>query len=301
MKAALVRWKTTTPAMLVLIPLSWVTARLCGQEQQVPQPKPNWPCVAGRAVNPSYIRTAEATGGQVFLFDRTEAARSLVLVRNAGKHKDTIFRTTGILSTGSGEFSFPVDSTVESLMVSVTLQCLQSITVYRPSNTEVHSGEPDVDDNRFRSGQILIVVKPEAGAWRVKIAGTGIFFVVAQAKSSISLHAVEFVELAGRPGHDGLFTVKDPLHLGEQRVLLAKLAAPRGEPTFRMVNSAGEVLERLNMKLSDEDRDDREFLGTLTLKHAAFRVEVEGQDDGGYHYQRVLPRLIEVQAAHADE
>lgn len=252
--------------------------------------------MAGRAVDPSYVRTSEATGGQVFLFDRSEAARSMVLVRYAGKHTDTVFRATGTLSTGSREFSFPVDSTIESLMVSVTLQCLQSIAVYRPSNTEVHSGEPSVDDNRFRSGQILIVAKPEAGSWRVRITGIGMFFVVAQAKSGISLDGVEFVAPGGRPGHEGLFPIEGPIHLGERRMLSVRVKAPHGEPTFRLVSSAGETLEPLAMKTADENTDDREFLGTLTLKHAEFRVAVEGRDDAGYPYQRVLPQLI--QAAH---
>ncbi|HUJ21321.1 MAG TPA: hypothetical protein VLX58_07365 [Bryobacteraceae bacterium] len=245
-------------------------------------------------MDPSYVQASEATGGQVFLFDRSEAARSMVLVRYSGKHTDTVFRSTGTLSTGSREFSFPVDSTVESLMVSVTLQCLQSIAIHRPSNTEVHSGEPGVDDNRFRSGQILIVAKPEAGPWRVKISGIGLFFVVAQAKSAISLNNVEFVGPGGRPGHEGLFPFKGPLHLGETRTLSLRMRAPRGEPAFRLVNSAGEPLETQEMKTSDENSDDREFLGKLTLKHAAFRIAVEGRDDAGYPYQRVLPRLIEI-------
>lgn len=273
-------------------------AATVGAQQQVPRSQPGWPCVAGRAVDPSYIRTAEATGGQVFLFDRSEAARSMVLVRESGKHEDTIFRSMGTLATGTREFSFPVDSTVESLMVSVTLQCLQSITVLRPSNTEVHAGEPGVDDNRFRSGQILILAKPEAGAWRIRIAGAGMFFVVASAKSAISLDTVEFVELGGRPGHEGLFPVKGPIHLGEERTLSVRLTAPAGDTAFRLINSAGETLEPLAMKLSGESEDPREFSGTLTLKYPAFRVAVEGRDAGGYSYQRVLARLIQVQGAH---
>jgi hypothetical protein len=279
------------------IALFLLTALLCAQEQ-LPKSKAGWPCVAGRAVDPSYVRTAEATGGQVFLFDRSEAARSMVLVRNSHLHEDTIFRSMGTLSTGSQEFSFPVDSTVESLMVSVTLQCLQSITVSRPSNTEVGSGEPDVDDNRFRSGQILILTHPEAGAWRIKIAGTGLFFVVAQAKSSISLRGVQFVEPGGRPGHEGLFPVKGPLHLDETRTLSATLTAPAGDTAFRLVNSAGETLEPLDLKLNYESGDKRAFLGALTLKHPAFRVAVEGRDEGGYPYQRILPRLIQIQDAN---
>lgn len=218
----------------------------------------------------------------------------MVLVGVAGKHEDTLFRATGTLSTGLREFTFPVDSTVESLMVSVTLQCLQSITAYRPSSTEVHSGEPGADDNRFRSGRILILAHPDAGMWRIKIAGAGMFFVVAQAKSSISLDNVEFVEPGGRPGHEGLFPVKGPLHLGEKRMLSVRMRAPRGEATFRQVNSAGETLEALDLKLSDQSSEDRAFLGTLTLKHSAFRLAVEGRDEAGYPYQRVLPRLIQI-------
>jgi hypothetical protein len=252
--------------------------------------------VAGRAIDASYLRTAEATGGQVFLFDRSEAAGSTVLMLRRSKHEDTIFRSTGTLSTGSREFAFPVDSTVESLLVTVTLQCLQSITVLRPTNTEVHAGEPDVYDDRFRSGQILVLTKPQAGAWRVRIAGTGLFFVVAQAKSSISLHRAEFVEPGGRPGHEGMFPVKDPFHLGEQRTLSVELKAPAGETVFRLVDGAGEPLEPLEMGDGDsQGGDDRTFQGKLTLKHAAFRVAVEGRDAAGYPYQRVLPRLIQVQ------
>ena len=278
----------------VLVICCPLTAVLCPQ-QQVPASRPGWPCVAGRAIDPTYVRTAEATGGQVFLFDRSEAGRSMILMQYSGKHEDTIFRSTGTLSTGSREFTFPVDSTIESLMVTVTLQCLQSITVRRPTNTEVHAGEPDVNDNRFRSGQVLILTKPQAGAWRIRIAGVGLFFVVAQAKSSISLNRVEFVELGGRPGHEGMFPVKGPLHLGEQRTLSVNLEAPAGDAHFRLIDSAGETLVPLEMSAADQGQDERTFEGKLTLKHAEFRVAVEGRDAAGYPYQRVLPRLFQIQ------
>jgi hypothetical protein len=259
-------------------------------QTQAPASKPGWPCIAGPAVDPSYVKVAEATGGQVFLFDRSEAGRSLVLVRNTSKHEDTIFRSVGTLSTGSREFSIPVDSTVESLMVSVSLQCLQSITVYRPGNTEVHGGELDVDENRFKSGLILIVAKPAAGEWRIRMAGIGMFFAAVTAKSSISLERSEFVELGGRPGHEGMFPVKGPIHIGEQRTLSVGLTAPAGNKSFRLVDPAGETLEPLDLKPVPEGADQDEFLGACAVKHSAFRVAVQGVDAAGYPYQRVLAR-----------
>jgi hypothetical protein len=286
------RWSCHIAANLAVI-LVLAIQNLSAQDQ-VSSSKPGWPCVAGRAIDPVYIQTAEATGGQVFLFDRTEAARSMVLVQHSHKHDETIFRSMGTLVSGSREFHFPVDSTVESLMLSVTLQCLRSITVYRPSNTDVHSGEPDVDDNVFRSGRILILTKPQAGPWRIRIAGAGLFFVTVQAKSSISLGRVEFVEPGGRIGHEGVFPVKGAIHPGERRTLALGITAPAGDTAFRLLNSAGETLEQLEAQVSNEGADDREFLATFPLRHSDFRVAVEGRDLAGYPYQRVLPRLFQI-------
>src|SRR5438132_5155475 len=145
---------------------------------------------------------------------------------------------------------------------------------------------------------VLILTRPQAGAWRIRIAGIGMFFVVAQAKSSISLDRVEFVELGGRPGHEGMFPVKGPLHLGEQHTLSVDLKAPAGETRFRLIDSAGETLEPLEISAGDQGEDDRTFEGILTMKHAAFRVAVEGRDAAGYPYQRVLPRLLQLQGAN---
>jgi hypothetical protein len=78
-------------------------------------------------------------------------------------------------------------------------------------------------------------------------------------------------------------------------MLSVRLTAPRGDTSFRLVNSAGETLEPLDLKAGGESGEDREFVGTLTLKHSAFRVAVEGRDEGGYAYQRVLPRLLQAQ------
>src|SRR5260370_7584254 len=101
-----------------------------------PQPQhsqPGWPCVPGRTVDPAYLEVAERTGGQVFLFDRSEAGRSLVLMRETHKHEEAIYRATGKLPGGYRDFQFPVDTTVESLLLSASLHSFQAISTYRPS------------------------------------------------------------------------------------------------------------------------------------------------------------------------
>jgi hypothetical protein len=43
----------------------------------------------------------------VFLFDRSEAGRSLVLMREGMTHKETVFRAAGTLAPGYRDFQFP--------------------------------------------------------------------------------------------------------------------------------------------------------------------------------------------------
>jgi hypothetical protein len=52
------------------------------------------------------------------------------------------------------------------------------------------------------------------------------------------------------------------------------------------------------MSATDHGNDERTLEGKLILKHAAFRVAVEGRDAAGYPYQRVLPRLIQMQSTN---
>jgi len=254
--------------------------------------------VGGRAVDPSFVKASEATGGQVFLFDRSEAGRSLVVMKYSRTREDTIWRATDTLSTGVREFSFPVDSTVESLLVSVSVQCRQSITLYRPTNTEVRAGDPEVEENQLKSGLITLLTRPAAGTWRVRLAGVGMFFAVVTAKSSISIDSAEFVEPGGRPGHEGLFPVKGPVHMGEQRTMSARLTAPTGQKHFRVVDFAGQTLESLDLKPSDDTGSASDFLGEVVLKHPEFRLAVQGVDEAGYPYQRILARSFEVRTSN---
>ena len=262
-----------------------------------PQPQhtqPGWPCVPGRAVDPTYVELAERTGGQLFLFDRSEAGRSLVLMRETGKHEEVVFRATGTLPAGSREFQFPIDTTVESLLFAISLQCVQAVSIYRPSGAELRSSEPGVEDNVYRAGRIVIQSRPETGVWRVRLAGAGIFSAVVQARSSIALDAAEFVELGGRPGHEGYFPLKMPARLNVPQLLSVRLKAPPGAAVFYMVNAAGETLQQLDLRSESDSGDDREFVGSVTPAHATFRVIVEGRDASGFWYQRLYPHLFEL-------
>src|SRR5690349_17394216 len=98
--------------------------------------RPGWPCVAGRAVDPAYVDLGESTGGQLFLFRKSEAAQAGLVMSASYTHPATVLRAVGHLS-GSRDFDFPVDSTMESMLVLASLQCRNAIRVTRPNGGEL--------------------------------------------------------------------------------------------------------------------------------------------------------------------
>lgn len=75
---------------------------------QSPKWQPAWPCTGKEpSFDPVFAKTAEATGGQLFLFDHSEAGRSLVLVTATARHPETMARSAGTLQESYRDFRVP--------------------------------------------------------------------------------------------------------------------------------------------------------------------------------------------------
>ncbi len=187
--------------LIMALTAGWVAAQQ-GQQGS----RPGWPCVAGRAVDSAYIDISESTGGQLFLFQKGEMGQSAIVMGAQFSHPATILRGVGILQ-GSRDFDFPVDSSVESILVLASLQCRNAILVSRPNGAELTAANSakSVD---LQAGKILQVDSPEAGMWRVRMTGTGLFVVSVLAKSALRLGSVEFHEGDGPKLSNPLFGVK---------------------------------------------------------------------------------------------
>jgi hypothetical protein len=281
-------------AHLVLSLLLLVPTVAAAQGQQ-PRSRPGWPCV-GRP-DPVYVRTAEATGGQVFLFDPSEIGHSAALMIAQQGHEETIFRISGSLEDGTHEFSFPIDSTVESAFISVSLQCLQVVEIAMPNGAVLRDSDPGVDYHQFQAGRIVTIKKPAPGSWKVTVSGKGMFFLVAQAKSDLSLDGVEFVEVAGRPGHEGYFPIKGQPRRGVEQTLEVRMSGSPSASGFAFYSSQGELLQRLTLAAEEDvSGDDRAYLGKVTPQAAEFRLAVTGLDARGFRFERMKAALITTRA-----
>ena len=278
----------------ILLVLSSLAAMALAQQPQPSTSRPGWPCVG--KPDPSYFTVAEGSGGQVFLFDPSEVGESSVLMIGAMKHEETVFRAAGTLAEGVHEFSIPVDSTIESALFSVSLQCLQVVEIVRPSGDELRANDPGVDYHQFQAGRIVTVPKPTPGAWTVRLAGKGMFFVVLQARTDLTLDRVAFVEPGGRPGHEGLFPIKGSPKHGMAQQLEVEMSGPVQKPAFRFISSAADTIQELLLQAQPGSGDDLEFLGEVTPRARQFRLAVSGVDPRGFPFQRVNAPLFTAEA-----
>jgi hypothetical protein len=98
------------------------------QQQSV---RAGWPC--GGRLDPSYFRVAEGTGGHLLLLAPEEISDSATLLSALGAHPQTIFRLAGSIPSGLHDFRVPIDPSVDSVVFSFSVQCLQSTDVVPPS------------------------------------------------------------------------------------------------------------------------------------------------------------------------
>jgi len=225
------------------------------------------PCVPPFRADPVHIRNTEATGGQLFLLDKSEIAHPGIAAIYARIQDPTLLRVSGKLTSGAPEFSVPVDSTVESLQFIVFAECVKFIEIRSPDGTEV-TGTP------LRSGKLAQVARPEFGEWKVKLAGTGYFSAVAQARTSIRFEVSS--------------PMIPPFKADSEQSMIAHVTGADGPVEFRAIARNGSVLMTI-----PATRQETAYSSTFTMPREPFHIVVEGRTSDGTLWRRVKPELIE--------
>jgi len=274
-----------------LIGLIGLIGLLAGQQQQ-PQSRPGWPCV-GRP-DPSMVQVSEGSGGQVFLLDPSEIASSATLLMARQGHDETLRRVVGELDPGVRTIDVNVDTSVERVLFSVSLQCLNEIEIVRPSGTPVAASDPGVTWTAFQAGRQVGVDAPEAGLWKVHLAGKGLLFMVVHARASLALEDARLVRVGGRPGHEGMFRDDAPLVPGATRLMEIRLSPGILGPTFEMRGSTDERLGQLPPVRQPNSDDQQAYLSEFRVPGVPFRVVVTGRDAAGNTVQRAQSALFQL-------
>ncbi len=236
---------------------------------QQPHYQAGWPCAGKeRSFDPAYARAAEATGGHLLLLDRSEARVSATLAMGDGRHKATIVRASGETDSYV-DIPFWVDSSVESLFVVASLQCMQTIFLYDPQRSAVEAKIPGVEDTWFRAGRISTVRKPQAGSWTLRLVGMGPYSVAVEANSKAPLAAVDL----------------------KGNTLSIWLDESIADPVFRLVDAAGNPVQSLT--LSRDPDSPAHYMGKLDFPTLSFRIQVEWRGPNAETVWRTDPHLME--------
>jgi hypothetical protein len=227
-------------------------------------PHPDWPCVPGRAVDPSYLETSESTGGQLVLLQKGEVEHAAAFMMAPMTHPATIVRAVGHLN-GSRDFEFPVDSTVEGMFIIASVQCRERVQTLRPSGVAVTHRDAAMFIE-LKSAGLLRVDQPEPGKWKVRLSGSGLFVLSVLAKAGIAL-----TQATPAP---------DKLDL--------RVAGAASRLTVHLVDATGARIA---------DLDAPEIVGgayrtRLPSPAQRYRVLVMGEDAGAWPFQRIHPVLF---------
>lgn len=256
------------------------SASMTDAQQQSSKPRP-WPC--GGRLDPSYFRLAEASGGHLHLLAPSELGESAAELMTAfGIHPQTLFRVAGEMNTGVHEFRVPIDSALDSVLFSISVQCLQTADVTRPSGVPLAGGDGVTDLSNFVAQRMVIVKRPEAGIWTIRAAGTGISGVMVQARSALGITDLQFAA-----GSSKAFT-RVP-SAGTENVVRIGVSGRATDLQASIINAAFRRIAPLPLTPGETEGS---YLSHFTPGTQEFRVLVEGKDADGAPFQRVHAPLL---------
>ena len=260
--------------------LATLAAALLHAQDGQQGPRPGWPCVPGRTVDPAYLEISEGTGGQLLMLQKSDAAQSGPLMVAENQHKATILRAVGHLN-GSRDFEFPVDSAVSGLLVVAFIQCRNAVTVSRPNGSELTAAQGAMNID-LATGRAVLLDRPEAGPWRVRLTGAGLFLLSVLAKSEIVLT------------HAAFSTSRYAFALGVPQSVNARLAGAVSNLKLQLVDAGANPL-------ADAQPLDAapagEFSASVTPQWQRLRLLVTGTDAAARPFQRMYPVLFKAAQA----
>jgi hypothetical protein len=266
-------------SLIGIVALALMYSSSIGAQQQSSSSRTGWPC--GGRLDPAYFDVAEATGGQLLLLAPGELGGAAPMLIAFNEHRQTIFRLAGTIKPGVHEFRVPIDASVESVVFSISVQCLQTAEITSPSGAPA-GGEGVTDLSNFIAQRMVIVPRPAPGVWTIRASGRGVAGVTVQARSALGLAEAEFA--AG----DGAEFTSVPVP-GVESIVRIGLSAPAGQIQASLVNAAFRRIAPLKLT---PGRTENTFVSRFTPPADAFRVMVEGKDANGLPFQRVHAPLM---------
>lgn len=243
-------------------------------------------------VSETYFGLAAASGGDFYFWAPGEFATASLSIP---QQDDPMLLAYGRLDHGGRSFELPVESDARALVVFVGAQRKDRVALRRPDGSVLRFGDPGVTLQSFLHMEIASIDSPEPGAWRLQLAGLGRYVVSAHIKpanerESVDFSRFEFVEMGGRPGHEGWFPIRREPRRGERLSCSARVSGSVADLAFAYVSIDDRHLGALRL---DEGGGSGDYFGTCEVPEQTFRVVVSGLDRYGMPFRRTRSGLVQ--------
>ena len=238
-------------------------------------------------VDPIYFRLAAETGGDFYFWQPGEFVQARLQVPLPG---ETVALSYGTLDARPRRIPIPVESGVTRLTVFAGAQRKDVAVLLRPDGSAFAGHGAGESLQSFTNMAIATVQQPAPGVWQLELRGAGLYSISAQLspardESAPMFDRLQFVELGGRPGHEGWFPLGREIRPGETVECSAELDGRVSDVAFKFVSGDGQVLADASLRL--EDDSETNYFGRCLVPRVPFRVRVSGRDAQGQPFQRI--------------
>jgi hypothetical protein len=256
----------------------------------------SYPVGTTSSIDNSYFDISAATGGQVFIISPKEAGQlaQLADILNSGYYTQLVSIDDTLTSGSPKTIEFTVDSTLDTLLISVSLLQSAKVTVLRPDGTTVNSGDAGVKLMSLSQASSYQIDHPAAGTWKIVLDGKGRFTANVGGSSPVSFSHLNFMELQEDTQDPGYFPVQGYPVAGVPQTIEAMVSGDTSDVHFEFRAKDGTLLGSVTDLIVDSTPGAQTMFAALNvnLPTQPFRVYAVGKDANGNPFERVLSNLI---------
>ena len=239
-------------------------------------------------VDPTYYRMASETGGDFYFWEPGEFASAGIVPSLGG---EPVALGYGRFQGGARQLEIPVESSAGRLVVFAGAQRKYAAQLLQPDGREATGA--GVNRQVTKNMLLVTVNAPMPGTWRLRMRGEGLHSLSARVSPApgaeeVFVPRLRFVEMGGRPGHEGWFPIEGEPRAGHWAQCSQTVGGKLRQPRFRWVDAEGRIIGEPALRQEEPEGD---WQGRCQVPLVPFRTLTTGVDDQGRLVQRIEPGL----------
>ncbi|KAK6524679.1 hypothetical protein TWF281_011580 [Arthrobotrys megalospora] len=244
---------------------------------------------------------ALATGGHLITFPENETAEAAALLDMLSQPNH--IEVLSVAGAGSAErtvseFSFPLDSSLGSLVISTS--GVSSFDLFSPNGSSYRLDTLSNGIQRKRVGNSIALnfsatAVPPPGLYRISVKTATNYTISISGESELSIRSFNFVQERGRPQHQALFSIPSSPIAGQKAMVKAHVHGNFTEGKFEFRTKAGALIasqDKIKRDSTHENMATSFYGDSSKVPEDDFMVYFTGINEEGDRFQRAIPLMM---------